>query len=103
MDHPHFVYLIVRTSNLSNEKIEGQIKEISRRHFLELFGDVEIESLGHPKEQILELAMWMLHKTRMDFLLEIQTERDPKRIKKDYSRNRDFYLEILKNGIYYKR
>ena len=100
MDHPHFVYLIVRTSNLSNEKIDGQIREIFRRHFLEIFGDVEIESLGHPKEQILELAMWLLLKTRMDFLLEIKTERDPKRIKEDYSRNWDFYLEILKNGIY---
>ena len=103
MDHPHFVYLIVRTSNLSNEKIEVQIKEIFRRHFLDLFGDVEIESLGYPKEQILELAMWMLLKTRMDFLLEIKTERDPKRIKTDYRKNWDFYLEILKNGIYNKR
>ena len=80
-----------------------QIKEIFRRHFLDLFGDVEIESLGYPKEQILELAMWMLLKTRMDFLLEIKTERDPKRIKTDYRKNWDFYLEILKNGIYNKR
>jgi len=44
------------------------------------FGDVETESLGYPKEQILELAMWMLLKTQMDFL-----------------------LKILKNGIYNKR
>jgi AcrR family transcriptional regulator len=100
MDHPHFVYLIVRTSNLSNERIEGKIKETFRRHFLELFGDVDIDTLGYPKEQILELAMWMLLKTRMDFLLEIKTERDPERIREDYRNNWDFYLEILKNGIY---
>ena len=102
MDHPHFVYLIVRTSNLSDERIEGLIKEIFRRHFLDLFGDLKLKSLGHPKEQILELAMWMLLKTRMDFLLEIKTERDPERIREDYSRNWDFYLKILKNGIYRK-
>ncbi len=102
MDHPHFIYLIVRTSNLSNERIAGLIKETFRSHFLDLFGDVELETLGHPKEQILELAMWMLLKTRMDFLLEIKTERDPERIKEDYKKNWDFYLEILKNGIYSK-
>jgi hypothetical protein len=44
--------------------------------------------------------MWMLLKTRMDFLKEIKTERDPVRIKEDYRRNWDFYLAILRNGIY---
>lgn len=102
LDHPHFVYLIVRTSNLSDERIEVQIKETFRHHFLELFGDVETETLGHTKEEILELAMWMLLKTRMDFILEIKTERDPQRIKEDYSKNWDFYLEVLRNGIYRK-
>ena len=100
MDHPHFVCLIVRIANLSNEDIEEKSRETFRRHFLELFGDVEINTLNHPKEQILELAMWMLLKTRMDFLLEIKTERNPERIKRDYRKNWDFYLEILKNGIY---
>ena len=100
MDHPHFVFLIVKTSNLSDERIEARIKETFRRHFLELFGDVETGTLGHPKEMILELAMWMLLKTRMDFILEIKTEKNPERIKEDYRNNWDFYLEILKNGIY---
>ena len=100
LDHPHFVSLIVRIANMSNEDIEEKSRGTFRRHFLELFGDVEIESLGRPKEQILELAMWMLLKTRMDFLKEIKTERDPARIKEDYRRNWDFYLAILRNGIY---
>jgi len=100
LDHPHFVHLIVRTSNLSKEEVEEQSNETFRRHFLGLFGDVEIETLGYPKEQILELAMWMLLKTRMDFLREIKIERDPIRIKEDYRENWDFYLAVLKNGIY---
>lgn len=103
LEHPHFVYLMVRTSNLSDEEIEAKTKETFRRHFLELFGDVETETLGHTKEEILELAMWMLLKTRMDFILEIRTERDPRRIKEDYSKNWDFYLEVLKDGIYSKK
>jgi AcrR family transcriptional regulator len=100
LDHPHFVSLIVRIANMSNEDIEEKSRGTFRRHFLDLFGDVDIESLGRPKEQILELAMWMLLKTRMDFLKEIKTERDPVRIKEDYRRNWDFYLAILRNGIY---
>jgi AcrR family transcriptional regulator len=100
LDHPHFVSLIVRIANMSNEDIEEKSRGTFRRHFLDLFGDVDIESLGRPKEQILELAMWMLLKTRMDFLKEIKTERDPMRIKEDYRRNWDFYLAILRNGIY---
>ena len=52
------------------------------------------------REQVLDLAMWMLVKTRMDFLLEFRTERDPDRIREDYRRNWDFYLDVLRNGIY---
>ena len=100
LEHPDFVHLIVRTSALSDEGLDAQIRDIFRQHFLELFGDVEIGTLAYPKEQILELAMWMLLKTRMDFLLEIRTERDPARIKEDYGKSWDFYLEVLRNGIY---
>ncbi len=100
LEHPDFVHLIVRTSALNNEILDAQVHDIFRRHFLEFFGDVEISSLVYPKEQILELAMWMLLKTRMDFLMEIKTERDPARIREDYGKNWDFYLEVLRHGIY---
>jgi AcrR family transcriptional regulator len=100
LDHPHFIYLIVRNFNLNNEKIDSQVRETFRRHFLELFGDVVVDTLGYPKETILELAMWMLLKTRMDFVNEVRTERNPERIREDYRKNWDFYLAVLRNGIY---
>ena len=100
MDHPHFVHLIVRTSNLGNDEIEAKVSEIFRKHFNEIFGDVKIDTLNRPKEQILELAIWMLQKTRMDFLLDLKTKRDPDKIREDYSGNWDFYLDVLANGIY---
>ena len=100
MAHPHFISLIVKTSNLSNEKIDRQIKQTFNRHFLDLFYDIDSSSLAFPKEQVLELAMWMLLKTRMDFLLEIKTEKDPEKVKTDYRSNWDFYLAVLTNGIY---
>ena len=100
LDHPHFVHLIVRTSSMSDEKLEMRIRETFRRHFLELFGDVETGSLNCSRQEVLELAMWMLLKTRMDFLLEFRTEKDPEKIREDYGRNWDFYLGVLRNGIY---
>ncbi len=100
MVHPHFVHLIVRTSNLGNEQMEAKVSEIFREHFNEIFGDVTTATLNRPKEQILELATWMLQKTRMDFLMDLKTERDPDKIRDDYARNWDFYLDILANGIY---
>lgn len=100
LDHPHFVHLIVHTSSMSDEKLEVRIRETFRRHFLELFGDVETGSLNCSREQVLDLAMWMLVKTRMDFLLEFRTEKDPEKIREDYGRNWDFYLDVLRSGIY---
>ena len=100
IDHPEFVYLIVRTSNLANEKIASSIQNIFRNHFLELFGDADTSKLQYPKERILELAMWLLLKTRFDFLNEIKTEKDPVKIKQDYMDNWLFYLSIMRDGIY---
>jgi TetR/AcrR family transcriptional regulator len=100
IDHPKFVSLIARTSNISNENIAIGVQDIFRYHFLELFGDVDTSRLGYSKEQILELAMWLLFKTRFDFLNEIKTEKDPVKIKQDYMDNWVFYLGIMKNGIY---
>jgi AcrR family transcriptional regulator len=100
IDHPEFVYLIVRTSNLANEKIASGIQNIFRDHFLELFGDADTSRLRYSKERILELAMWLLLKTRFDFLNEIKTEKDPVIIKQDYMDNWAFYLGIMRDGIY---
>ncbi len=100
IDHPQFVYLIARTSNLANDRISQGIQSIFRSHFLELFGDADTTRLQYPKGQILELAMWLLLKTRFDFLTEIKTEKDPLKIKHDYMENWNFYLGIMRGGIY---
>ncbi len=100
LDHPHFVHLIVRVSSMYDQNLERRIRETFRRHFLELFGDVDTDSLSCSREQVLELAMWMLLKTRMDFLFEFRTEKDPEKIREDYGRAWDFYLDVLRKGIY---
>lgn len=100
IDHPEFIFLIVRTSNIPDENLSDEIKEIFDKHFTGLFGDTDDTNLRYSKDQVLELSMWLLLKTRFDFLNEIKSEKDPKIIKKDYMDHWDFYLGIMKGGIY---
>ncbi|MBF9016944.1 MULTISPECIES: TetR/AcrR family transcriptional regulator [unclassified Oceanispirochaeta] len=101
IDNPEFVQLIVRTSSLANEKIAMDVQDIFEKHFLELFGDADISNLRYSKERILELSMWLLLKTRYDFLKEVKTEVEPGKIKQDYMDNWDFFLGTMKSGIYH--
>lgn len=100
IDHPEFIFLIVRTSNIPDEKLAAEIKTIFDTNFIGLFGDTDDSRLNYPKEKVMELAMWLLQKTRFDFLNEIKHEKEPALIKKDYMANWDFYLGIMKSGIY---
>ncbi|MBI9104270.1 MAG: TetR/AcrR family transcriptional regulator [Spirochaetales bacterium] len=100
IEHPQFIYLIVRTSNLPDEKISSEIEEIFGHHFIALFGDTDTSRLKYPRKRVLDLAMWLLLKTRLDFLNEIKTEKTPDKIKADYMENWEFYLSILDGGIY---
>jgi len=99
LDQPEIIHLIVRTSHLPDDKIAGEVSGIFVKHFYDLFGDIGTEGLRYPKERVLELAMWLLQKTRLDFLEELKKETDSDKIKKDYRNNWDFYLGIMESGI----
>ena len=100
IDHTEFIYLIVRTSNIPDESLSREIKDIFDKNFIGLFGDTADAELQYPKKKVLELSMWLLQKTRLDFLNELKRETDPAVIKYDYMQNWDFYLGIMKDGIY---
>ena len=100
MEHPDFIFLLVKTSSIPDEKLASEIKTIFNKYFIGLFGDTDDSRLQYPKEKVMELAMWLLHKTRRDFLNEIKHEKDPALIRKDYMENWDFYLGTMKSGIY---
>ena len=76
------------------------LRKIFDKHYIGLFGDTTDKELQYPKERVLELSMWLLQKTRMDFLFEIKKEKDPVIIKREYMENWDFYLGIMRSGIY---
>ena len=98
--HPRFVYLIARTYHFTDDVMDKRVQDIFMENFLDIFGDIDDSGLKFDRLHILDLAMWLLLKTRYDFLLEIKNEKDPVKIKIDYVKNWDFYLSIMKNGIY---
>ena len=99
IDNPDFIYLIVRTSYLLNKTADAGIQDIFRSHFLNIFKNSESSELIFPKEQILELIMWLFLKTQIDFLNKMETEKDLLIIKKDYLEKWKYYLEMMENGI----
>jgi len=102
MDHPEFVSLIVKTYQLSDDDLSLSVEEIFSRQYLDIFGDTESERLRFEKSRIIDMLMWLLLKTRYDFLMEMKSGKDPEEIKSDYMNNWEFYISVLKNGIYDK-
>lgn len=100
LDHPRYVYLIVKTYQLYDEVMEKAIKKIFIEQFLHLFGDADFSRIGYEKDRVVDLIMWLLLKTRYDFLLELKYNKDSAEVKRNYMRNWDFYLSVLRTGIY---
>lgn len=102
IDHPEFVSLIVRTYQLSDDELAGDVENIFKEQYLDIFGDISGTELRFEKERIIDMLMWLLLKTRYDFLLEMKSGKDISQIMEDYMANWEFYISIMKFGIYKK-
>ncbi len=100
LDHPQYVYLIVKTYQLYDESLEKSTKTIFIEQFLHIFGDADFSRVQYDKDRVVDLIMWLLLKTRYDFLIELKYNKDPGEVKRNYLKNWDFYLSILRTGIY---
>lgn len=100
IDHPRYVSLIVRTYELHNEELEEEVRASFTRHFTDIFGDADGSSIKYGKEQVTELVTWLLLKTRYEFLTEFNKSRDTSLVKRNYLKNWEFYLSVLRDGIY---
>ncbi len=100
IDHPRYVSLIVRTHELHNDAIEEQVNASFIKHFTDVFGNSDDSCLRFEKSRITELVTWLLLKTRYEFLREFKNNKDTEVVKKRYLQNWDFYLSVLRKGIY---
>ena len=100
IEHPEYIKLIVKTYKIHDIEIENKVKNIFSSEFMSIFGTIEDDSIIYDKEKIFDLLMWLLLKTRYDFLIELEEAEDTAELKKDYQENWEFFFSILRNGIY---
>ena len=87
LEQPETISLLVQAVNIPDEELSLDTSLIFEKHYFGLFGDTTEKELQYPKSKVMELSMWLLQKTRMDFLNEIKKEKDPDVIKRDYMEN----------------
>ncbi|MBI9109381.1 MAG: TetR/AcrR family transcriptional regulator [Spirochaetales bacterium] len=97
--NPAYVSLIVNTHKISERSVEIKVDKISREHFNRLFEDCDFSTINIPKRKALDIASWLIMKTRYDFLSEIEVESDIDKIKEDYLANWTYVVRILRYGI----
>ena len=100
IDHPEYVKMIVKTYKIHDVELEKEVRNIFNTQFMTIFGDFNAENLRHDRDRVFDLLMWLLLKTRYDFLVEFEYVNDPGALKNDYIDNWDFFLDVLRNGIY---
>ncbi len=98
--HPDYIRFISSTHRINDQALEDKIRKIFMKQFLVVFGSIQSETLRYDRERLIDLLIWLLAKTRDDFLHAIKKNKNVKKLKAAYTDNWDFYLSVLKTGIY---
>ena len=102
MAKPEALSLIVKAAFVYDGPQVEKLRAIFKNHFDKLFHDVEISSYACDRERFFDLASWILQKTRLDFLRDFHKGEGEEAIRRTYMDNWDFYLSVLRRGIYEK-
>ncbi len=100
IERPDFIRFIASNYKQSDTELEDKIKKIFLDQFMDIFGTVSAKNLRYKKDRLIDLLVWLLAKTRDEFLRECEKDRDLKSLKKAYLKNWEFYLSILRDGIF---
>ncbi len=100
IDYPEYIKMIVKTYKIYDIDVEKEVRNIFNSQFMTVFGDIDAENLLYDKDRIFDMLMWLLLKTRYDFLVEFDYVNDKAALKNDYLDNWDFFLNVMRNGIY---
>lgn len=98
--NPDYIKFIISSSRVSEQALEEKIKKIFMRQFLSIFGTISGDNLRYDREKLIDMLIWLLAKTRDDFVHSMEKNSNTRRLKKTYMDNWDFYLSVLKTGIY---
>ena len=98
--NPEYVRFINTTNRINDRALEDKIKKIFMKQFLIVFGSIRGDTLRYNRERLIDLLIWLLAKTRDDFLHALKKNKNVKKLKTIYNSNWEFHLSVLKTGIY---
>ena len=100
LEHPEIIKFIVKINSLSSKELLKKTDDTFIKHFNSLFWDIDESTLMYNKEKVLNLLRWLLIKTRDEFLNELSINKNLQDVKNKYFNCWDFYISVLKKGIY---
>ena len=98
--HPRFISLITKTHQITDPDLVREVEACFKKEFLDIFGNCSMDDLAYPGEKVLELLTWLLLKTRYEFLSDRERGEDGNILRTHYMGHWDFYISVLKGGIY---
>lgn len=100
VENPEAVGLIVKAALVYDGPLVDKLKAIFMDHFTHFFGDVDSRSYACNRNRLFDLTSWILLKTRLDFLRDFHKGDRLEEIRESYLRNWEFYLSVLRRGIF---
>ena len=100
IEHPAYIRLIARTYRLNDHSLREKTQMIFMKQFNNIFGTINSGKLRYSKSRLTDLLIWLLAKTRDEFIDELENTIDLKKLKQKYKKNWEFYLSVLGTGIY---
>lgn len=102
VEHSAVIGIIAGASRIEDPALADKAKEIFESHFARIFSSAGDAGLAVSKERLIEFLKWILVKTRNDFLKEIHTGSPIQKVTADYVEEWDFFLSVLRRGVYSK-
>lgn len=100
--NPDYIKFISSTYSQHDQKLEENVRRIFMEQFMDVFGKVDKDNLLYDRGRLIDLIIWLLTKTREDFLHAMEKKTSVKKLKNTYLENLNFYMSLLRTGIYNK-
>ncbi|MFW6364924.1 MAG: TetR/AcrR family transcriptional regulator [Spirochaetota bacterium] len=98
--YPSYIRVIEKTGKVNDSALAARAEDIFIVHYSEIFGEFDSSRLRTDRKKLLDLLVMFLIETRRTFLDRLDNQTEVSSIKNDYLRTWEFYLDILRNGIY---
>jgi AcrR family transcriptional regulator len=102
LDNPDIINFITKCQSINDEKMSRKVYQVFRKRFEKVFGNAETSNLAFDIKIISDLLIWLLAKTRQDFVMQLKSGKSKEKVRASYTEEWHVILSIFRNGIYKK-